>query len=320
MPTEHELDLIDAAAMETHDALDTRPAHQMLTRQIWTALRGLGLTHGSVTCIGMDAATFTGHATPEEYGEAGSYAEWTGPIRPAGDIYDAVLTPQFDTDPPLDVIIANLPYADLHFRSSNAARRVLQVHQELLFAAAERTAAGGFLVALATRHLMDQENPMFRRAIDQELDLLGAVRLPGTIYHPALTPEQTSSTDLLVLRRRLDEEPNQSAAWVDSGRGVFPGGQASINTYFTNYPHHVVGRIDFVEDLDHHTPRMTVVPPDHDLEAALRLSLRQIVQEARANGLTAASLSPSAEAGRSARTPPPGHRDRAFPTNDAPGV
>jgi hypothetical protein len=42
------MDLIDAAAMEAHDVLDTRPAHQMLAKQIWTTLRGLGLTHGWV--------------------------------------------------------------------------------------------------------------------------------------------------------------------------------------------------------------------------------------------------------------------------------
>ncbi|WP_454852161.1 hypothetical protein [Promicromonospora soli] len=216
---------------------------------------------------------------------------------------------QFDTDPPLDVIIANLPYADLHFRNPHAARRILQVHQELMAAAVERTALGGFLVALTTRQLMDHKNPVVRQAIFQELDLLGAVRLPGTTYHPTLTPEQTSPTDLLVLRRRPAGEPNRSAPWVDSGRGVFPGGQARVNTYFTNYPHHVIGKIEFVEDLERGTPRMSVVAPDSDLEPALRLGLRQIVQEASANGLTAAPLSatappsPSTGIGRSA---PPG--------------
>jgi hypothetical protein len=65
---------------------------------------------------------------------------------------------------------------------------------------------------------MDHEIPIFRRDIDQELDLFAAVRLPGTIYHLTLTREQTSPTDLLVLRRRLDGEPNRSA---------FPGSTAA---------------------------------------------------------------------------------------------
>lgn len=288
MASDDELDRADTAAMKSHDALDTRPAHRMLARQIWTALRGLGLDHGWVTCIGMDAATFTGHITPQEYGEAGSYAEWTGPIRPAGDVYDAVLMPQLDTDPPLDAIIANLPYANLHLRSPHSARSVAQVHEDLLVAATEHTAPGGFLVALTSRQLMDGEQSGVRQTLARAMDLVGALRLPGTIYHPALTQGQTAPTDLVVLRRRRPEEPSSSALWAASGPVVFPGGEARVNSYFTNhYPHYVLGDVGFIEDPDRGTPRMTIRPSRAPLEPAVRLGLSQIVHEARANGLTA---------------------------------
>ncbi|MEU4360397.1 hypothetical protein [Promicromonospora sp. NPDC023987] len=282
--------------MKLHDALDTRPAHRMLARQIWTALRGLGLDHGWVTCIGMDAATFTGHITPQEYGDAGSYAEWTGPIRPAGDVYDAVLMPQLDTDPPPDAIIANLPYANLHMRSPRSAKSVDTVHEELLTDTTGHIAPGGFLVALTSRQLMDGEHTGVRQTLAQAMDLVGALRLPGTVYHPALSTGQTAPTDLLVLRRRQPGEPNGSAVWAASGPVVFPGGQARVNSYFTNhYPHYVLGEVGFIDDPDGDSRRIAVLPSSTPLEPAVRLGLAQIVHQARANGLTARPLAAGPE-------------------------
>ncbi|MCF4123669.1 hypothetical protein L1785_22160 [Antribacter sp. KLBMP9083] len=198
-----------------------------------------------------------------------------------------------DDDPAMhDVVIANVLWSDLHYRSVYGRARLLQIHAQYLLSAIGRTFPGGITAAVVTRQVLDDPEPAFRELLLDNCDLLGAVRLPATAFRPDLAPEVAAPSDLLLLRRRLPGELANSARFLDVTPTTVPGGVAHVNEYFVNFfPEHVVGTTGVVTDADLELTRYTVHGADEPFDVVLHHVLSRIVRHSLAEGLTAVSAS-----------------------------
>lgn len=299
MSTEEELDKADADAMIGHDRHDAYAANAVLAGKLWGALRGLGVERGRMLVLGDHAAV---HAGISARGRVSTsiYEEWVAPI-PPGDgeggfpwPHDMLRLRSFTEHDPAthDVVIANVPWSDLHYRSEYGHARLLQIHAQYLMHAIGRTFPGGITAAVVTRQVMDDPEPAFRELVLDNADLLGAARLPATAFRPDLAPDVASPSDLLLLRRRLPGELVNSARFIDVAPTPVPGGVAHVNEYFVNFfPEHVIGTTGVVTDAALDLTRYTVHAADEPFDVVLHHVLSRIVRHSLAEGLTAVSAS-----------------------------
>ena len=106
-----------------------------------------------------------------------------------------------------------------------------------------RVAPGGLCAFITSRYTADKQNPGFRRALAEEFDLIGMVRLPSTAHkRMAGTPVVTD----IIIGRRLGggERPRTlPETWEQSRPLPLPGTSVAplVNTYFHANPQHVLG-------------------------------------------------------------------------------
>ena len=107
---------------------------------------------------------------------------------------------------------------------------------------------GGVVAFITSRYTMDKENPSVRRYIAQRAELLGAVRLPDTVFKRAAGTDAVS--DVLILQKRerlMDVEPE----WIFTGKtddGI------PINEYYLKHPEMVCGKIELTSSAYGPTP------------------------------------------------------------------
>ncbi|MFC8797086.1 hypothetical protein ACFT2C_05100 [Promicromonospora sp. NPDC057138] len=281
-------------AIHRHDRHASRAAHTILAEKIWGALRDLGVARGRVLVTGPYAATLAGAPAPVRRADTG-YRELVAAIPRVGWPHEGVRLAQLTPYDPAqhDVVIANIPLASLHARSVHGARRFQQVHQGLLARAVAHTFPGGVVVAVAARQVLDHPIDTIRRfLLTQRAQLLGAVRLPGTVLHPRLGNDQASPIDLLILRRPLPDEALEPAECLSSVPVNVPGGVEQINEWYAlHHPDHVIGRPRAVADPDRGGTRYTVEHGEDQWDSALETTLAQVTGVARDRGLTAVSAS-----------------------------
>lgn len=299
MPTEEELDKADADAMERHGMFDAYAAHSLLAQKIWGALRGLGVERGRMLILGDHAAVNAGVSAKRKVSTS-IYEEWVAAIPPAGPDgkypwpHDMLRLRSFTVNDPAthDVVIASLPWADLHYRSAYGKAQVAQIHTEYLRSAIAHTFPGGILATVASRQVLDSPETAHRELFVDNADLLGAARLPATFFRPDLSVDDAESPDLLLLRRRLPGEPLRSAKFLDLHPVAVPGGVEYVNEYYGFvYPEHVVGTVGVVADADRDTTRYIVRCDDEPVDVVLHHVVSRIVSQARCRGLTAVSAS-----------------------------
>lgn len=297
MTTEEELDKADADAMIGHDRHDAYAANAVLAEELWGALRGLGVERGRMLVLGDHAAVAAGISAKGTVSTS-IYEEWVAPIPPAGADgrfpwpHDMLRPRTFtDHDPAThDVVIANVPWSDLHYRSEYGQARLLQIHAQYLMHAIAHTFRGGITAAVVTHRLLDDPESAFRDLLLANSDLLGAARLPATAFRPGLTPEVAAPSDLLLLRRRLPGELANSAAFLDVAPTQMHVGVMYVNEYFVNlFPEHVIGTPAVVTDAD--LTRYTVHAADEPFDVVLHHVLSRIVRQSLTEGLTAVSAS-----------------------------
>lgn len=295
MASEEELDRVDAETGERHTRLDAGAGYALLAQKIWTALRGLGVERGRMYAFGDHAATLTGTPDPDT---RTNFQEWVADIPPANDAarpawpHEGLSLRAHDESEPVvhDLVLASLPYTDLHFRSQYGHDRSLELHQKLLTTAVANTFPGAILAAVTTHRVLDNPDPAVRELLQDNADLLGAVRLPATTLRPGLPDDEAAPVDVLLLRRRIPGDAVRSAAYLDVAPVAVPGGGVYVNEYFSFHPEHAAGSTSVIADPDQAGGlRYTVGDGDVGLDVSLDHMLSNIVGTARARNLTAVS-------------------------------
>ncbi|MGI8697141.1 MAG: helicase-related protein [Mycobacteriales bacterium] len=281
----------------------------MIVRQMWQAIASLDFRDGRVLGPGSGVGTFIGLA-PDG-------ADLTGvELDSVTATISAALYPQAtiraesfaDTRLPaghFDATIGNVPFGDvtLHDAVHNLGRH--SMHNHFILKSLALTRPGGFVAVLTSHYTMDAQNPGARREMNQLADLIGAVRLPTGTHRRAAGTDVV--TDLLILRRRGDDQPPICEAWETVVPISLDGHTVKVNAYFDQQPDRVLGQIGVGHGM-YGNDTLLVDGNLDSLEEELANTLEQIVWSARRAGLTMIPRTTAVpEARRAASIPAPAH-------------
>ena len=147
-----------------------------------------------------------------------------------------------ETDYPdnfFDVVIGNVPFGDYKVYDPKYNKLNFKVHDYFIAKAIDQARPGGIVAVITTKGTLDKKNPMVRKYLAERAELLGAVRLPTSVFQGNANAEVTS--DILFFQKRerkLSVEPD----WIHLGmteNGI------PVNSYFTEHPEMMLGRMEY---------------------------------------------------------------------------
>lgn len=174
----------------------------------------------------------------------------------------------------VDFAVGNVPFADVKLRHRGVRH---SLHDYFFLRSLESVRPGGVLALVTSRYTMDKINPKVRELLDDQADLVGAIRLPGE----AFSDQGTSVvTDIVFLRKKpldLGQEVDERVPeWSDKGwlatyTAEMEGGEANINSYFRRNPHMVLGEMSVGRGM--YNGETLRVRSDGELAAALHAAV-----------------------------------------------
>lgn len=257
-------------------------------RAMWHALRGLGFSGGQVLEPGSGSGNFIG-VIPEDLLED---THVTGveldavTANVSRALYpDATIRTESFADTPaapgsFDAVIGNVPFGQVRLHDPRHNRANRPIHDHFILKAVDLTRPGGTIAVLTSRHTLDKADDGCRRAIFEQADLVGAVRLPRGAHRRAAGTEVV--TDVLVFHRRHEGQPPGDDTWLASS---LTADGLRLNDYFTAHPEHVLGTMGLGHGM--HGPELVV--EDGDLASVgerLHDALGGIATRAREAGMT----------------------------------
>lgn len=193
-------------------------------------------------------------------------------------------------DASFDVVIGNVPFANVDVPDDELPKRVkLSLHNYFLWRALRAVQPGGYVVLITSRYTMDAWEKRPREFLEGLADLMGAVRLP-TGWEDDLGSKVVA--DILVLRRRGEEEEPAGEAWRQSVYASTPGGTGTwenryeLNDYWRRHPEQVLGTMRPDGRAAHgQTLKVDFEGGLSEMESALRHALSRIAKRIEDKGL-----------------------------------
>ena len=137
-----------------------------------------------------------------------------------------------------DAAIGNVPY------SGDIKIDGMPIHDYFIRKSVEAVRPGGIVAVLTSRYTLDKNSTATRRAMAEQAELLGAVRLPAETFRRQAGTEALS--DILLLRRRPEPialSDDELPEWVETS--PFED-TVNINRYFNEHPGRAVGDMSVV--------------------------------------------------------------------------
>ena len=137
-----------------------------------------------------------------------------------------------------DAAIGNVPY------SGDIKINGMPIHDYFIKKSVEAVRPGGIVAVLTSRYTLDKNSTATRRALAEQAELLGAVRLPAETFRRQAGTEALS--DILLLRRRPEPialSEDELPEWVETS--PFED-TVNINRYFNEHPGRAVGAMSIV--------------------------------------------------------------------------
>ena len=137
-----------------------------------------------------------------------------------------------------DAAIGNVPY------SGDIKIDGMPIHDFFIRKSVESVRPGGIVAVLTSRYTLDKNSTATRRALAEQAELLGAVRLPAETFRRQAGTEALS--DILLLRRRPEPialSEDELPEWVETS--TFED-TVNINRYFNEHPGRAVGDMSIV--------------------------------------------------------------------------
>lgn len=282
-----------AAARTTLNAHYTDAA---LVKAVWSSLSAAGFdtqAGGRVLEPGCGSGTFLGFAPGHVNDAVGieldpTTAKIASLLYPTADIRSESFA---DTRLPVsstDLVIGNVPFADVIPHDSQFNRDKLSLHNYFILKSLHLVRPGGVVAVLTSRWTMDSTKDTARQRFAEMADLVSAVRLPNRTHQSAAGTDVV--TDLLVFRRRTPEETPldvvgewrgiaqvESSTLDDRGEPETVG----VNRLFVDDPRRVLGQLS--TRLGRFGPEVAVLPPDlgglDDLPARVARDLARTLHE-----------------------------------------
>ncbi len=242
-----------AAARTTLSAHYTDAA---LVKAVWSALGTAGFDQsagGRVLEPGCGSGTFIGFAPDHVRDVVGveldpTTARVASLLYPAADIRGESFAETRLPEGKRDLVIGNVPFADVVPHDSTYNRLGLSLHNYFIYKSLHLVRPGGVVAVLTSRWTMDAANPAAREAFADMADLVTALRLPNQTHHQAAGTDVI--TDLLVFRRRVEgEKPlDLTPGWRNlerlpsfrAGTGL-EDAEVNLNSLFVQQPARVLG-------------------------------------------------------------------------------
>ena len=211
----------------------------------WTVAEGLGFRGGNALEAGCGSGRFM--AAAPDYPTT-----WTGVefdvtsariaqmLHPAARIVNKRLEQTTLSDGTFDLVIGNVPFANVSPSDRAMPHHRLSLHNYFLRRGLNALKPGGLLVAVTSRFTLDAEGNGQRQTLATNADLLGAIRLPSKAFSKFGTDVVT---DIVVMRRRYDDDPeDRDLAWTGIGtKEVGRRRYVEMNRYFIEHPDQIIG-------------------------------------------------------------------------------
>lgn len=141
-----------------------------------------------------------------------------------------------------DVVIGNVPFGNYKVNDKDYNKNNFLIHDYFIAKSLDKVHPGGLVAVITSKGTMDKENDDIRKYIAQRAELLGAIRLPDTVFKANAGTEVVSDILFLQKRERPIEIAPDKEGWVKLG--VSADG-FDVNNYFAEHPEMVIG--DFKE-------------------------------------------------------------------------
>lgn len=135
-----------------------------------------------------------------------------------------------------DAAIGNIPFGDFKVFDKQYKKYNLHIHDYFFAKTIDKVRTGGVIAFITSKGTLDKANPSVRRYLAERVDLIGAIRLPNTVFKDANT-EVTSDIIFFQKRERLQiAQPD----WVFTG---LTEDKIPVNQYFLQHPEMMLGKM-----------------------------------------------------------------------------
>lgn len=256
---------------------------EIVTRQMWSALKRFGLKTGNIFEPGMGIGNFVG-MMPQDLKLQYSGLE----VDPMSARIAAILYPESGVrhadfiaaqyaDGMFDAAIGNPPFSETKIRSDKKYRG-LSLHNYFFAKTLDMVADGGVIAFVTSRFSMDALDSKARASLAEKADLIGAIRLPNTAFKTNAHTEVV--TDIVFLRKRLSGEESNGVKWLETEEIDVKDGEGNpfqINEYFVNNPEMVLGDFSATGSMHGAKNALTVNPPvAKDLQQQLEEAIARL--------------------------------------------
>lgn len=151
-----------------------------------------------------------------------------------------------------DLTVSNVPFGTSQVHDPKHNPLNYQIHDYFINKMINVTKPGGLIAVITSTGTMDKKVNSARSVWSQEVDFVGAVRLPNGIY-----PGAQAASDVLFLRKKVDGAPHiEEKAWTKTKAMTMPevhsdgtayGYDASpdVNEYFVDNEHMALGTFGY---------------------------------------------------------------------------
>lgn len=255
-----------AARASTLTAFYTPP---MVIRAIYQVLMQAGMREGNLLEPSCGIGNFFG-MLPEEMKGCKTYGVEIDPVsaRLAKQLYQKtqIANEGYENtslpDSFFDAAVGNVPFGDFSLADQRYDQEHFLIHDYFFAKTIDKVRSGGIIAFVTSKGTLDKENPSVRKYLAQRAELVGAIRLPYTVFQKNAGTKVT--TDILFLKKR-ERMTDILPSWVHLGKtedGI------PINEYYLEHPDMILGKLEMQNG---RFGKMSVCAPDERIPLSLQL-------------------------------------------------
>lgn len=268
--------------MSTRNAFYTSEA---VVKGMWSGVKALGLGNSPMNVVepSLGSGNFIGWQPSDMRDQSRWFASELDPVTgniakliyPEADVQVKGFQETLFKHGVFSLAIGNPPFGSQSIRDNkNPDISGMAIHNYFIAKSAKLLHENGLMMMVVTNRFLDTLNKNHKQ-LSQELDFVGAVRLPNTAFKSNAGTEVT--TDIVVFRKLKQGETAKNTVWTDVDGEV---NGFRVNQWFAQNPQYILGEVAQGKMYRGDESESTVNPvPQHaNLEQSISKALASLAQ------------------------------------------